>query len=206
MSEESGQEISTDTTVENQETEAIESGDTLLTGSEATEDDSATTDTGEEAGSDAPEVPESYEFNMPEGMELDQALADAATPVFKELGLTQEQANKLTDLWSGQAQAQAQEQSEAFAAQLEKWATELKNDKEVGGEAFDANTATAREAINKLGSDELRELMDSTGIGNNPAMFKFCLAVGKLLVEDQPGSGTLASAPKDREQVMYPNM
>lgn len=159
---------------------------------------------GEGSGEGESQVPETYEFTMPDGMELDQALADAATPVFKELNLTQEQADKLTGLIAEQRQNEAQASQDAFAKQLDDWATELKNDSDVGGEKFDENAAIARTAVDKLGSDALKELFDSTGIGNHPEMFKFALAVGKLLSEDQPGSGTGGAGDQAIEDRMYP--
>ena len=44
-------------------------------------------------------APEKYEdFKLPEGMEVNTDLLDKATPVFKELNLTQDQAQKMVDL------------------------------------------------------------------------------------------------------------
>ncbi len=159
----------------------------------------------EQEGNQAAEVPDTYEFNMPDGLELDAGLAEAASPVFKELGLSQDQADKLTGLMAEHQQQQAQAQADAFTQQLDSWATEIKNDAEIGGEAFEKNAAVARQAIEKLGSPELNEMLAGTGIGNHPAMFKFALAVGKLLAEDQPGSGDRAGSNGSAESRLYPN-
>jgi hypothetical protein len=51
-----------------------------------------------------PVVPESYELVAPDGVTLDAASVEAATPVFKELGLTNEQANKLVPIATQMAQ------------------------------------------------------------------------------------------------------
>lgn len=213
----SGQESNTNPTGDDQEANAGgEGNDTLLTGKDGEQDGAGSEgnqdgnegndqeNDGEDKG-DEGDVPEAYEFKMPDGMELDKAMADAATPIFKELGLNQEQASKLVEVYANQIGAQATAQQDAFNDQLETWVTELKNDKEVGGEAYEKNTGIARQAIEKFGSDELMELMDSTGIGSNPAMFKFALKVGKFLVEDQPGSGDAAQEESTIENRMYPN-
>ena len=179
---------------------------TVLTGDQQTgEGEGAGEGAGEGEGEGESQVPEAYEFTMPEGMELDQAMADAATPVFKELGLTQEQADKLVALQADAVQRQAEASQAAFDKQLNDWATELKNDSEFGGDAFDENAGIARTAIDKLGSEGLKDMLDSTGIGNHPELFKFCLKVGKLLSEDDPGSGDAGEGETSIAERMYPN-
>ena len=44
------------------------------------------------------EVPEKYEFNMPEGRELDSEMVEKFTPVLKDLKISQEGAQKLAEL------------------------------------------------------------------------------------------------------------
>ena len=54
-----------------------------------------TDDTAGVTGDDSQLAPETYaDFTLPEGVELDTALLTDAAPLFKELGLTQEQAQK----------------------------------------------------------------------------------------------------------------
>ena len=48
-------------------------------------------------------APESYtDFSVPEGHTLDAAAIESATPLFRELGLSQDQAQKLVDFYSTQ--------------------------------------------------------------------------------------------------------
>lgn len=157
-------------------------------------------------GDGAEGAPEAYEFTMPEGMELDAELVTAVTPEFKELGLTQAQADKLVGVYAARMQAQAEAQQQAFTTQLEQWAADLKKDKDLGGDKFDENMAVAREAIDRFGSDELRELFETTGVGNHPAMVKFAHKIGKMLKEDRPGTGSQSGSATTREQRMYPDM
>jgi len=75
-------------------------GKTLLTGKEG-EDGTKT-----EA---KPAVPEKYDFKAPaawseKGWELDTKLIETATPIFKELGLSQDQAQKLVDFYTATSQ------------------------------------------------------------------------------------------------------
>ncbi len=218
MSDESVTEGNTDTGAETQTTEATtDDGGTILTSGDTSQDQAGdgqdgdkSTDGGgnDEQGESAPSAPETYEFTMPEGVELDQGMADAVTPVFKDLGLSQEQADRLTGVYAEAMQKQAEAYQASVAEQVESWANELRSDKELGGDAFGENAGIARAAIEKLGSPELSALLDETGLGNHPELFRFALNVGKHLVEDKPGSGSQASRARELPDYvkLYPDM
>ena len=212
MTDETGGQTNIDTTTETQETGAEGTlltdgaqGEQAVTGEVTSEAEGVESEGKAEGETTEAVAPEEYEFAMPEGMEMDKGMADAIGPMFKELNLSQEQANSITDAYAKQIQSHAEAQQTAFTKQLDDWASELKNDSEVGGDAFKENTGIAANAIKVLGSPELSELMESTGMGNNPAMFKFALAVGRALAEDQPGSSGIASDESVIENRMYPN-
>lgn len=129
---------------------------------------------------DAPAVPDAYEFTVPEGMALDEKLVDKATPVLKELGLTNDQANKLVGVYaehlaelaagSGEAfeAAYAERRQAEVAAQVEADMTALKADKEIGGAQYEAVHKRVIDFIGAQGTPEFRAFVDSHGIGNNP--------------------------------------
>lgn len=124
------------------------------------------------------------EFTVPEGMEVDTALLEQAVPLFKEMGLTQEQAQKLIDLQSTNVQAQ----QDAVAAQIESWEAACKNDKEIGGDGFDENIGLGKLALEKLGTPELRDFLTESGAGSHPEIVRMLVRMGKLMKEDNPGS------------------
>lgn len=213
-------------TPETAEAEAAEAAGTLLNGSEESteagapaEGDAASADAGGEnadgadaageAGESGDEsaVPETYaDFSLPEGVELDEATLEAATPIFKDLGLTQEQAQKLVDFQAEQVQAGQRKQADAFSQMMEDWQTQSRNDKEFGGDKFEENIAHARAAVSKFGTPELAKLLEDHGTGNHPEMIRFMVRVGKLTAEDRPGVSSGATAEKqDRVSVLYPN-
>lgn len=174
-----------------------EGGDTTESAEQAGEDGEG--DGGEEAG-----VPDEYQFNMPEGMEVNSDLAEGISPLFRELELTQAQADKFISVYADVMQKQHDAAAEAFAGQLEEWASELKADKDLGGDQFEPNMAVARSAVEQFGSPELAEFLDSTGAGSHPAVVKFCYEIGKHLAEPGSGSGSGGgSRPKDRAERMY---
>lgn len=152
-------------------------------------------------------VPDTYaDFAMPEGVTVDSALLSEATPLFKELGLTQEQAQKLVDFQAKQVQASSQSQVDAFNQLMNDWQEQSRNDKEFGGDKFDENIAVARSAIDKFGTPELKQLLEEHGVGNHPEVIRFMVKVGKLTAEDVPGGTTTpTSKAQDRVSLLYPN-
>ena len=153
------------------------------------------------------DVPEAYaDFKMPEGVELDASLLEKASPIFKELGLTQDQAQKLVDFQAGLNQDGQANVVQAFNEQVETWKTDSRNDKEFGGEKFEENLSIAKLAIETHGSPEFQKLLDDHAISSHPEFVRFALNVGKGLKQDVPGAGNRAPGkPHDRAANLYPN-
>lgn len=181
---------------------------TDATGETAAEGDAdGETATGEETDLSGQTPPDTYaDFVMPEGVEVDSALLTEATPLFKELGLTQDQAQKLVDFQAKQAKAGSESQVDAFNQLMNDWQEQSKNDKEFGGDKFEENVGIARSAIDKFGTPELKQLLEEHGVGNHPEVIRFMVKVGKLTSEDVPG-GTNSPTTKaqDRVSLLYPN-
>ena len=152
-------------------------------------------------------APETYaDFTLPDEMDINQPLLDAALPTFKELGLSQIQAQKLIDTYSGQIQADAKASSDSYNQITKDWVDEAKNDKEIGGENFDENVGLAKRAIDKYGTPKLVEVLNQTGLGNHPEFIRLLTRVGKLIAEDDPG-GDQAPPKTDLTpaEILYPD-
>lgn len=156
-------------------------------------------------------VPETYaDYKLPAGVELAADDLAKVNATFKELGLTQVQAQKLIDLQSSLQVAQTSAQAEAMKATFDKqasdWAAEAKADKDLGGDKFDATVVTAQKAMQQFGTPELRDFLNSSGIGNHPQMIKLFHKVGTALSEDKiaiPGSDATEDAPLSHAQAMF---
>lgn len=161
-------------------------------------------ETGKEEG-DTP--PDTYaDFTLPEGMQVDEAMLEDAKPVFKELGLNQEQAQKLVDIYAKQVQASSQTQIDNFNQLVNDWREQAKNDGEFGGDKFDENLSVAVNAIDKFGTPELKQLLNEYGIGNHPEVIRFMVRVGHTLKEDVPGAtGGTVTEKDDPVSILYPN-
>lgn len=144
-------------------------------------------------------APEVYEdFTLPEGMEMDVEILGEFKNLAKELNIPQAKAQQIIDFQSQLASKQAEAYQAAVTKQAKDWAAEIKSDPEIGGENYDKSVASAVKVIQSFGDPALTELLSTSGLGNHPALFKFCHRISAAISEDKfvmPGSQT--NAPKE---------
>lgn len=180
--------------------------DASKTGADGKPTDDAAAKAAADAAAKAASVPDAYELKMPEGVELDSALLEQVSPVFKELGLTNDQAQKLADKFSAHLTAQAKANEDAHGQQIEDWGKQAQADKEIGGIAFDQNAQIAQKAIARFATPELKALLDTTGYGNHPEMVRMFLRIGKGISEDGVvRSNDSGGGRKSDADVFYPS-
>ena len=158
-------------------------------------------------GKDKPTgAPEAYEdFTLPEGMEMDVEVLGAFKNLAKELNIPQAKAQQLIDFQTQLATKQAEEYQAAVAKQSQEWAASIKNDPEIGGENYEKNVESAIKVIQSFGDPALTELLNQSGLGNHPALFKFCHRISSAISEDKfvlPGSQS-NTGRKSNEEVFY---
>lgn len=139
-----------------------------------------------EAEGEKPEVPESYEFtDLPGGMELDATLTEAVSPVFKELGLTQDQASKLVQAYAGVMANQAQAMADQVTEMVKGWVDTAKADKEIGHNNWQRSVDAANAVLRKFGTPELvQEVMVNQGMGNHPEVIRLLARIGLSVSDD----------------------
>ena len=167
-------------------------------------DTAVTTDAAQTTSTEAtkPEVPEAYEFNMPEGVALDKTAADEFATIAKDLKLSAADAQKVADVGAKMAQRQA----EQHATLVESWVEQVKTDKEIGGDKLDENLGVARKAIEAFGTPELKDVLNTTGFGNHPAFIKFAYKAGKAISQDGFVTGSAKGPETDMAKKMFPSM
>ncbi|HCM3756389.1 TPA: peptidase [Salmonella enterica subsp. enterica serovar London] len=134
---------------------------------------------------DKPEgAPEKYEFQAAEGVELDTEALKEFEPVAREMNLTNEQAQKLVDVYPKILAGVQQRQAEAWQQTTEQWAADVKADKEIGGDKLTSNLSAAQRALDQFGTPELKEYLNTTGLGNHPDLVKTFVKIGKAMSED----------------------
>ncbi|EJJ0660961.1 peptidase [Cronobacter sakazakii] len=135
-------------------------------------------------------APEKYELTAGEGVELDAAALKEFEPIARELNLSNEQAQKLVDVYASKILPLVnQQQLEAWQKQGEEWQQAIKADKEIGGDKLTSSISAAQRAIDQFGTPELKEYLEASGLGNNPALVRFCVQVGKAMSEDNMVTG-----------------
>ena len=149
-------------------------------------------------------APETYaEFKAPEGVSMDKAALEKFVPIAKELNLTQEQAQKVVDLYAGGIlPAVHQQLAEAHVQQVEQWLEAARTDKEIGGAQFDASVSIAKKALDSFGTPELKAALDDSGLGNHPEVIRLLANIGKRISEDglaslQSGGGGAKRSPAE---------
>lgn len=151
-------------------------------------------------------APEEYEaFTLTEGVTLDESLQGEFVPLAKELNLSQEQAQKMVDLYAAKVLPQIQQkQAEAWEGVKTGWETSAKADPEYGGDKFPENFEHAKRAMDQFATPELRKAMNEFGFGNHPEIIRLMVRVGKAMAEDSTlGNASPPGQQKDTASKLY---
>ena len=134
-----------------------------------------------------------YDFEFPEGAEVDQEFLDDFTKMAKEKGLSQEDAQDIVDFVPKIADRLIEKQLEVIHERGEEWKATMRNDKELGGDKLDETLSVAKKALDTIGTPELKALLGphdpeknptGTYFGNHPAILRFFHAVGTRIMDD----------------------
>jgi hypothetical protein len=194
-------------TTETETAETTEATTTEQTASSTDETASETAETSDdttalgikakEEGAETTGAPEAYDVKAPEGREFDKETFDAVAPELKELGLSNDAAQKLVDAYAGKVlpiiearyAKQAEEASQTATATLKAdWLAEAQKDAEVGGAKWDETLHLAATVFDKVGldvSNPFRVILEDSGLGNNVEALRFMRRLGTLIAEDK---------------------
>lgn len=130
-------------------------------------------------------APEKYELTVPEGFQLEPETTAEFEAIAREFDLDNDQANKLIPLGAKLAQRIQTQQAEAHQTQVAQWADAVRNDKDLGGANFEATVTTAKKALDRFGTPELKTLMDTSGFGNHPEIVRAFHRIGLAIADDK---------------------
>lgn len=163
--------------------------------------------------------PEKYEaFKVPDGFTLDEKVATEAGTLFKELGLSQANAQRLVDFHASKL-VEANDASIKLVNEMRaKWRSEVESDPGVGNRLKEIKTNFGR-MLDGLGDTKLandfREAMNETGAGDHPAFVRLMDKLSLRFTEGKGVSGTAPAAtgqarpgsrPPSAAAAMYPNL
>lgn len=158
---------------------------------------------------------------LPEGTVIDTEALAALAPVAKEIGLSDAGMSKLAGVYAEKILPHVAEQIGAdiatqAAAQAKAWDGEtrlaIEGDKANGtapdpafdGKDFAAVRKDAARALDRLGTPELRQFLETSGLGNNPALVRFAYNAGKAIKEEGfDRGGTSSSEPVTLQTALY---
>lgn len=119
------------------------------------------------------------EYTLPEELNA-EALSwykDAAL----KAGLTQDQAKAVADEYIMLERSKAESLEVEDKLRSEEWVGELKTE---FGSAFDKQVEVAKRGVKEFGGDEVADILNRTGLGDNPAIVKMFAKIGRELLED----------------------
>lgn len=153
-------------------------------------------------------APAAYEaFKLPDGAKLEGDTLKQFTDFAKDLGLTQEHAQKFVD-----REIQLQRDMDTGAVELvkkqgEAWETAARQDNEIGGAKYDENLGVANKALEQFGSQSLRDMLKTTPLGKNPEVLRFLVKIGNAIAQDKFVPAERGAPAGDAGlRAMYPSM
>ena len=159
----------------------------------------------------AKEPVEYTDFKLPEGVQADeQKMADFKATA-SEAGLSQEQAQKLVDVYSNAVRAATDASTQLWYDTQKQWQADVMKDPEIGGTNFEPMKATVAKAIDAVGGEDaakIRQAFDYTGAGNHPDVIRFLYRLGKAIGEGgavASGTPTAVEAPRSAAEKLYPS-
>lgn len=176
-------------------------------------------DAGDQGG-DGP--PDDYTFEPPKGTELSEEQTSAINAFkvnAKELGLSQEQFQKLVEGDVKRSQEADAAALDAYHSRIREWRSEARKDPEIVKHGFDNAIRSASGVLKQFGDGELTQLLRQPGednpggfgLGNHPAVLRFLTRVSEALADPSliTSEDATQGQPVQRKQAldrMYPTM
>lgn len=173
--------------------EEVEAKKTSLAEAKAEEERRAALTDEERAAEDAAaaeaakgsEIPETYEFTIPEGYTVDESLMADVQAFAKENNMTAAAAQQVADLGAKLLASQQELRETQFAEIREGWLNSAKDDPEIGEDVKKGKDSIAGRAFNTIATPELKDVMDQYGLGDHPEMLRMFYRLSSLMSEDQ---------------------
>ena len=138
----------------------------------------------------APVVPDRYTLAL-DGFSIDPTLVRNADPVLRDLGLSNDDANKLMpvarDIMARTQESLVRQIEDAAAVQKREWYNAFLADPEIGGARRGETEHFAAKALDALGYGDghpFRNALNASGFGNHPDMIRAFRRLGELVGED----------------------
>lgn len=156
---------------------------------------------GDQTAEPTPQVaPDAYEPFDVDGQQFSEDQVEGFASTARELGLSQENAQKM---FAAMVPTAREYMMNDLAAKSKEWASLTAKDPEIGGANFEANKGVAKQAYAQFTTPELRAILTGSGLGNHPEVVRLFYRIGKSMQQDTGVTGG-ASAPAGVRR-RYPN-
>lgn len=176
----------------------------------------------EDGQSAEPAPPPVYDaFNLPEGMSFDNDRLSKFTDVLSKLEVegkvphefAQKFGQEAVDLHVSEVTRAVDDLQKLYQTSWDRQRTEWKDsflkDPEIGGNRFQTTVDSALNFIRTHGGtaenqQEFRNLMETSGLGNHPAMIRLLANAGRAMAEGKPlAATTTVTTPKSKTATLY---
>ncbi len=142
-----------------------------------------------------------YEFDTPKGVTPSED-ATSMEKFFRksmhDAGLSQKQAQAMYKSYGDFSGQFTEKQANTTADMEKKWDTDIRQE---FGLAYNDQLESAKAAVEEFGSDNLKQYLDDSRLGNHPEMIKFAAKIGAELLE----KGSQGRAGRQGTSVLTPD-
>ncbi len=129
-------------------------------------------------------APEHYVLKNANGEDVEPQEFETMSRMFKDVNLSQEQAQKLYSAYEKEQGSFIEQSQKAFNQMRDDWFNQTISDPQLGGQNIGQTKLCIKRVMQQCGNKELSEFLNKTGLGFNPAMVRFMTKVGELLGND----------------------
>lgn len=143
---------------------------------------------------------------VPEGMKLAESELKEVTAFAQSNNLSLEQAQALVTEAAKSAKSAVEQQQQRFDTMRATYAESLAKDKDWGGDKLQETQRLATQTAMRYFTPVLKDLLNRTGLGDNPDLIIAMAKIGKQISEDKvlTGKGAADAPRKDPASALFP--
>lgn len=141
---------------------------------------------------------EPYELTLDKDSPLSSDRFEKIAEYARLQGFTKEQAEELVKSQEDTVRSVLDTQQKELIAKSEKWVEDIRADKEIGQDNFNKSMEFAARAINKFATQELKETLNATRLGDYPELVRMMARVGAAMADDTFVSSSETAGDKKR--------
>ena len=149
------------------------------------------------------------DFKLPDGVTVDSAKITEFKTIAAELGIPQEGAQKILDMYSAELKQANEAPLRAWNALQTEWRDAVKNDPEIGGANLDKNLGNIKAGLTAVMGDAAQKFFEAlsvTGAGNNPDVIRGLMKAAAPHSPATSVNGSPGSSGKTAGSTLYPTM